>query len=120
VEDTAGLGLKRIVCHLLEFLVQGLQDGVANIISRCAFEFRNVFTGRGGGEVDAIDVRGFSLTTGEVDVNVQRNFDVAFCDGLEEGSMRRISRVSGVRRVGFNAILVSSIPAKWTITPSIA
>ena len=45
--------------------------------------------GRGGDEVDAVD-RGFSLTTAEVDVNVQRNFDVAFCDGLEEGSMRRL------------------------------
>ncbi|KAJ8581580.1 hypothetical protein M405DRAFT_885664 [Rhizopogon salebrosus TDB-379] len=47
---------------------------------------------RGSGEVDAVDVKGFNLTTGEVDVNVQWNFDVAFCDGLKEGKMRGISR----------------------------
>jgi hypothetical protein len=32
VEDIAGSGLKRIGCHLLEFLVQGFQDGVVDII----------------------------------------------------------------------------------------
>jgi hypothetical protein len=74
--------------------------------------------GRGRGEVDAVDVRGFNLTTGEVDVNVQWNFDVAFCDVLKEGIMSGISRVSGVRRVGCNAVLARSILAKLSIAPS--
>jgi hypothetical protein len=40
-----------------------------------------------------VNVRGFSLTTGEVDVNVQWTFDVVVCDGLEEGRMGRISKM---------------------------
>jgi hypothetical protein len=76
VEDTSGLGLKRIGCHLLEFLVQGLQDGVVNIICDA--------------EVDGVDVGGFSLTMAEGNVNVWWNFDV-----LDWGKLIRWVRCGG-------------------------
>jgi hypothetical protein len=73
-----------------------------------ASESRNHPVGRTNDEVDVVDVGGFSLTTGEVDVNVWVNFDVAFCDGLEEGRLGRINKVGGVRR---NTTLAESILA---------
>jgi hypothetical protein len=121
VEDAAGLGLKRIGCPLLEFLVQGLQDGEVNII--CDAEIFNAlssFATFSRAEVATrstlLNVRGFNPITGEVDVNVRWKFDVALCDGLEEGRMRRISKVIMMWRVGCNAIFARS---KLSIASSI-
>jgi hypothetical protein len=68
-----------------------------------------------------LNVRGIRPITGKVNINARWTFDVAFCDGLEEGHGRMgwISKMGEMRRVGCNALLARSILAKLSIALSI-
>lgn len=99
VKNTTSLGFEGIRVQFLQLLICGVKRELIYIV--CHGEILNpflklgdLFSGRSNDVIDSVDVRGLCFTTDEVNVDMFGDFDIPFCNRLEESRLQTTHIVS--------------------------